>query len=214
LNAEPILYSFRRCPYAMRARMALQVSGTACETREVKLSDKPAELVELSPKATVPVLVTSEGLVIDQSIDIMRWALGRHDPENWLASANDPLIAANDGRFKFHLDRYKYPDRHQSDAIKHRGAATQMLDALESRLSICTNLARPTRSMVDLAIMPFVRQFANTDRTYFDALPLPETRRWLADHIGSPLFKTIMIARPVHLSKSGKLSPTSATASL
>jgi glutathione S-transferase len=192
----PILYSFRRCPYAMRARMALLVSHTVCELREVKLSDKPAELIALSPKATVPVLVTTEGRVIDQSMDIMHWALAQNDPEDWLASVDDPLIAANDGPFKFHLDRYKYPDRHQSDPIEHRAAAFEILQILEDRLSVSDNLARPTRSLVDLAIMPFVRQFANTDRAFFDAAPLPNVQKWLAAHIASPLFETTMTTYP------------------
>jgi glutathione S-transferase len=196
LNTLPILYSFRRCPYAMRARMALLVSGTACELREVKLSDKPAELIALSAKATVPVLLTPEGRVIDQSIEIMHWALAQNDPEDWLASVEDPLIAANDGPFKFHLDRYKYPDRHQSDPIEHRSVAVEILQALENRLSACENLARPARSLVDLAVMPFVRQFANTDRAFFDAEPLPKIQRWLAAHIASPLFETTMTTYP------------------
>jgi glutathione S-transferase len=200
LNALPILYSFRRCPYAMRARMALIVSGTAFELREVKLRDKPAEMIALSPKATVPVLLTTEGRVIDQSIDIMHWALRRNDPEDWLASIEDPLIAANDGPFKFHLDRYKYPNRHEGDPHEHRAAAIEMLKVLEARLSDSANLSRPTRSLVDMAIMPFVRQFANTDRTFFDAEPLPRLQQWLATHIASPLFETTMITYPQWIS--------------
>ncbi|MDB5714964.1 MAG: glutathione S-transferase [Sphingomonadales bacterium] len=196
MNALPILYSFRRCPYAMRARMALLVSGTVCELREVKLSDKPAELIAISPKATVPVLLTAEGQVVDQSIDIMHWALARNDPEDWLAAVDDPLIAANDGPFKYHLDRYKYPNRHQSDPIEHRAAAIDMLQVLEDRLTVSDNLSRPARSLVDLAIMPFVRQFANTDRTFFDAAPLPKLQKWLATHIASPLFETAMTNHP------------------
>jgi glutathione S-transferase len=196
LTALPILYSFRRCPYAMRARMALLVSGVACEVREVKLRDKPADLIELSPKGTVPVLLAPDGRVVDQSIDIMRWALLRHDPEGWLASADDPLIALNDGAFKFHLDRYKYPDRHQSDPAEHRAAAVDMLQLLEARLSRAANLAGAARSFSDIAIIPFVRQFANTDRVFFDALRLPGLQQWLASHIASPLFETAMITRP------------------
>ena len=120
MTTLPILYSFRRCPYAMRARMALLVSGILCEIREVKLSDKPVEMLRASPKATVPVL--PDGGVIDESLDIMRWALRRHDPEDWLGGDDTALIAANDGAFKHHLDRYKYPDRHGSDAAEHRTA--------------------------------------------------------------------------------------------
>lgn len=177
----------------MRARMALLVSETTCELREVKLSDKPAELIELSPKATVPVLLAPDGRIVDQSIDIMHWALRRNDPENWLESTADPLIAANDGPFKHHLDRYKYPSRHDSDPAEHRSAAVEMLADLENRLWKSANLSRETRSLADIAIMPFIRQFANTDRRFFDALPLPKLQHWLATHIASPLFGTMMI---------------------
>jgi glutathione S-transferase len=196
LNDRPILYSFRRCPYAMRARLALLVSGTVCELREVKLSMKPDELIALSPKATVPVLLAPDGKVIDQSLDIMHWSLGNNDPEQWLASADDPLIAANDGPFKHHLDRYKYPNRYDSDPLEHRAAAVDMLGALEARLATAAYLAGPARSFADMAIMPFVRQFANTDRAFFDALDLPRVQHWLSHHIASPLFQTAMTVYP------------------
>jgi glutathione S-transferase len=196
LNNLPILYSFRRCPYAMRARVALLVSGTACELREVKLSMKPDELIALSQKATVPVLLISDGRVIDQSLDIMHWSLANNDPELWLASADDPLIATNDGPFKHHLDRYKYPNRHDSDPLEHRAAAVDMLRALEARLVTSAQLAGRTRSLADMAIMPFVRQFANTDRAFFDGLDLPRVQHWLSHHIASPLFQTAMTVYP------------------
>jgi glutathione S-transferase len=196
LNELPILYSFRRCPYAMRARMALLVSGTVCELREVKLSDKPAELIALSPKATVPVLLAPGAKIVDQSFDIMHWALTVNDPENWLASVDDPLIAANDGPFKFHLDRYKYPDRHQSDPLEHRALAVGILQTLEARLQSSDNLCGPLRSFADMATMPFVRQFANTDRAFFDAQELPRVQHWLASHIASALFETTMTSYP------------------
>lgn len=196
LTERPILYSFRRCPYAMRARLALLVSGTVCELREVKLSMKPDALIALSPKATVPVLLTPEGKVIDQSIEIMHWALATNDPEQWLTSANDPLIAANDGPFKHHLDHYKYPNRHDSDPIEHRAAAVAMLGALEARLATSASLSGTARSLADMAVMPFVRQFANTDRAFFDALDLPRVQHWLSHHIASPLFQTAMTVYP------------------
>jgi glutaredoxin len=142
---EPILYSFRRCPYAMRARMALRVSGTACEIREVKLSAKPAAMLAASPKGTVPVLVLADGQVIDESLDIMRWALARNDPEGWLEGDDPALIQANDGPFKQHLDRYKYPDRHDSVAAEHRALGLEMLADLDRRLAssayLCGELA-------------------------------------------------------------------------
>src|SRR4051812_30888674 len=132
---EPILYSFRRCPYAMRARLALAVSETGCEIREVKLRDKPAELIAASPKATVPVLVLPDGEVIDESLEVMRWALRRNDPENWLQGDDVALIAANDGAFKYHLDRYKYPERHGVDPVAHRASGLALLTVLEAQLA-------------------------------------------------------------------------------
>ena len=190
--AEPILYSFRRCPYAMRAWMALLVSDTVFEIREVKLSDKPAELIAASPKATVPVLVLPEGQVIDESLDIMRWALGRHDPEHWLDGDDHALIEANDGAFKHHLDRYKYPDRYGADAAEHRASGLAMLAHLEARLTSRRFLCGEHRSLTDAAIMPFVRQFAQVDRLWFDAQPLTAVQRWLSVQLASPLFVRTM----------------------
>ncbi|ARR53026.1 glutathione S-transferase [Rhizorhabdus wittichii DC-6] len=193
MPARPIFYSFRRCPYAMRARLALQVSGTVCELREVKLSAKPAALIAASPKATVPVLHLPDGEVIDQSLDIMRWALGQADPEGWLDRADAALIAANDGPFKHHLDRYKYPDRHGSDSAEHRTAGLGLLAALEERLARTAHLDGPARGLTDAAIFPFVRQFAETDRAWFDAQPMPHLHDWLARQLGSALFAAAMV---------------------
>ncbi len=196
LPEPPILYSFRRCPYAMRARMALLVGGMACELREVALGAKPEALLAASPKATVPVLVLADATVIDESLDIMRWALAWSDPEDWLGGDDLALIATNDGAFKFHLDRYKYPDRHDGDPIAHRAAALDILGGLETRLVAQANLCGDARALTDIAIMPFVRQFARTDPAWFDAQPLPALHRWLARHIASPLFAAAMIRRP------------------
>ncbi len=160
----PILYSFRRCPYAIRARMALAISGGVCHIREVKLSRKPAELIEASPKATVPVLVLSGSEVIAESIGIMTWALKLNDPEGWLEREDRILIEANDGPFKHHLDRYKYPDRHGSDPISQRAAGLELLKELEGRLAVSGNLSGEKRGLTDIAIFPFVRQFAEVDR--------------------------------------------------
>lgn len=192
MTALPILYSFRRCPYAMRARVALLASGQSCEIREVKLSAKPPELAAASPKATVPVLCLPDGKVLDESLDIMRWALGLGDPENWLDRDDPALIGANDGPFKHHLDRYKYPERHGSDAEVHRAEGLALLGQLERRL-VRPYLCGDRRGLVDIALFPFVRQFAEVDRIWFDAQPLPEVRRWLAGLIGSDLFAAIMI---------------------
>lgn len=189
----PILYSFRRCPYAMRARMALAVSGTACELREVKLSRKPAELIAASPKATVPVLVLADDKVIDESLDIMRWALAGNDPEGWLQREDRALIEANDGSFKHHLDRYKYPDRHAADPILHRAAGMDLLQALEARLTAQPHLCGAEFGLTDAALVPFVRQFAATDRGWFAAQPIPGVQAWLDRHLASALFSTIML---------------------
>ena len=193
----PVLYSFRRCPYAMRARMALWISGTRCELREVKLANKPAEMLEASPKGTVPVLVLPDGQTFEESLDVMRHALGRSDPEGWLAGEADELIARNDGPFKHHLDRYKYYTRHGTDPMEHREAALAILSELDARLDGQANLCGDTRSMADIALFPFIRQFANHDRAWFDALPLPRLQSWLKRHLESELFASIMVKHPV-----------------
>lgn len=193
MSALPILYSFRRCPYAMRARLALLVSETRCEIREVKLSAKPEALLEVSEKATVPVLVLPDGHVIDESIDVMRWALALRDPEGWLKRDDAALIAANDGPFKHHLDRYKYPNRYEDcDAEEHRAAAMEHLQVLEDRLARQPFLSGDKRGLTDLAIMPFVRQFAATDREWFAGKPIPMLRSWLAALLETSLFKGVM----------------------
>jgi glutathione S-transferase len=190
---RPILYSFRRCPYAMRARLALLASGTVCEIREVKLSAKPAEMLAIAPKATVPVVHLPDGGVIDESLDIMRWALARNDPEGWLDHSDDALIARNDGPFKYHLDRYKYAGRHGADPAEHRAAACDLLRPLDARLQASPYLCGEAMGLADAALMPFVRQYAATDRTWFDALPLPALQAWLARLIASPWFDAAMV---------------------
>lgn len=194
---EPVLYSFRRCPYAMRARLALCVSGTRCELREVKLSDKPAAMLQASPKGTVPVLLSSDGQTIDQSLDIMHAALVRNDPEGWLDRNDAGLIALNDGPFKHDLDRYKYPERHDGDAAAHRASGLEFLRQLEIRLASAEFLDGTSRGFTDAAIIPFVRQFAAVDSEWF-AQQAPEgVQRWLDDYLASPLFAAIMVrARP------------------
>ncbi|WP_176595062.1 MULTISPECIES: glutathione S-transferase [Sphingobium] len=188
-----ILYSFRRCPYAMRARMALLASGLSVELREVALRDKPAPMLALSPKGTVPVLVLPDGPVIDESLDIMRWALAQNDPEGWLAGDDPDLIAVNDGPFKHHLDRYKYADRHGSDPLVHRAEAVRLLEKLEARLEQGRHLCGERRMLADVALFPFVRQFAATDPDWFATQPLPRLRAWLADHVASAVFTRAMI---------------------
>ncbi len=187
-----ILYSFRRCPYAMRARLALAVSGTRYELREVRLSDKPPALLSISPKATVPVLQAADGTVIDESLEIMRWALQAHDPEGWLMRDDPELIAVADGMFKHHLDRYKYPGRYGVNPQVHRDGGLRFLCDLDARIAVAGQVRGSVRGIADAAVMPFVRQFAGVDRAWFDALPLPLLKAWLASHLASELFERVM----------------------
>ena len=205
MGALPILYSFRRCPYAMRARLALAVSAQPYELREVVLRNKPADMLAASPKGTVPVLVLPGGEVLDESLDIMRWALGRHDPAQWLAppgASSDEmaaLIAANDGDFKRHLDRYKYPNRYADEssgeaagfALKHRTEAAHWLAQLDARL-VGGWLFGTQASLADMALLPFVRQFAHTDADWFATQPWPRLQGWLAAFEASALYAGVM----------------------
>jgi glutathione S-transferase len=193
---RPILYSFRRCPYAMRARLALAVSETSCILREVALSNKPAQMIAASPKATVPVLVLSDGTVLDESLDIMRWALAQSDPQHWLEpneAKMEALTSANDGPFKHHLDRYKYADRYGVDRDEHRSAGLDILTGLDEALAEGANLCGERMSLADAALLPFVRQYAQVDRNWFDAEPLPNLKRWLDQHLSSALFERIAL---------------------
>ena len=195
--AEAVLYSFRRCPYAMRARMALHVSGLADEHREVVLRDKPAAMLEVSPKGTVPVLVTAEGEVLEESLDIMRHALAQNDPEGWLDRGDPALVAANDGPFKHHLDRYKYASRYEDvDPEQHRASAVEILAELDRRLAASPYLCGDKRGFADIAIFPFVRQFANHDRERFDADLMAHLQAWLEVLVSSGLFAAIMTKYP------------------
>jgi glutathione S-transferase len=194
----PILYSFRRCPYAMRARMAIAASGVQVEMREVVLRDKPVEMLTASPKGTVPILVQPDGQIIDESLDIMHWALGIEDPENWLTRNDEALIAHNDGPFKAALDRYKYPHRYGiTDAEPYRSEGMAFLLTLNQRLAEKAWLRGDQQGFADIAIFPFVRQFAATDPAWFDTQPVPALKRWLESLVTSPLFETIMIRLPI-----------------
>lgn len=194
----PVLYSFRRCPYAMRARLALAASGQRCELREVELKRKPPEMLAASPKGTVPVLVLADGTVIDQSLDIMRWALAAHDPLRWLQPGDtEALVAACDDHFKPQLDRYKYPGRF-ADAVQAeaREQGARFLRELEARLAASAFLLGADASLADAALMPFVRQYAMVEPAWFEAQPWPRLRAWLADWIASPLFDSVMRKNP------------------
>ena len=196
----PLLYTYRRCPYAMRARMALLQAGIAFEAHEITLRDKPAAMLALSPKGTVPVLLLCDGTVLEQSLDIMRWAFAQTgDPDLWWARSqtaeNRELQALCDGPFKHHLDRYKYPQRFDDTAVpgQHRTEAVrQLLEPLNSVLQVQDQLGGATGCAADLGIFPFVRQFAAVDPHWFEALPLAPLKRWLALWLAHPLFERAM----------------------
>lgn len=272
----PILYSFRRCPYAMRARLALFASGTRCRLREVVLRDKPAALLQASPKGTVPVLVLSEGKVLEESLDIMLWALQQQDPQNWLApeegslQAMLDLIQECDERFKHSLDRYKYPGRFTAEllqarqegpahisgniadpvsdesadhvavtddtpdrqvaesslaensdeaagedidnaalsawAVEHRDVGAAWLATLEAKLQHSSWLFGRRPALADMAIAPFVRQYAHVDKEWFDAQPWPGLQAWLRNWMESDLFAGVMAKyRPWTPDSAGEL---------
>jgi glutathione S-transferase len=194
-----ILYSFRRCPYAMRARMALRYSGCPVEIVEVSLKAKPAQMLALSSKGTVPVL-SVDGRVIDESLEIMRWALERNDPQDWLLrdapevrQHADSLIRENDQVFKVHLNHYKYADRYPEHSLEHyRDQACGFLQLLEECLQHHAYLFADHPSLADIAIMPFIRQFAAVDPVWFAQTPYPQLQGWLKGLLESPLFKAIM----------------------
>ena len=196
----PILYSFRRCPYAIRARMAIAYAGVAVELREVVLSNKPEEMLALSDKGTVPVLQLTDQ-VLDESLDIIHWALAQSDPDHWIAphltAGMQQLIERNDGEFKFYLDRYKYwnrfPEQTQS---QYRRRAEDFIAQLEKLLCASKFLLRDEICLADITIFPFVRQFAFVDRPWFDASPYPRVRQWLEDFLKSPRFLQSMGKQP------------------
>ena len=196
----PILYSFRRCPYAIRARLAIKMSGKQLELREVALANKPLALLTCSAKATVPVLVLPDDEVIDESREIMVWALSQHDPESWLPQnqmqlmkIND-LIDGNDNGFKQHLDHYKYADRHPEQPMTfYRQQAEGFISELETKLTTSRFLCGDTCSMADMAIFPFIRQFAHVDKTWFYQTEFSHLQVWLDSLINSPLFISVMV---------------------
>ncbi|PVB60789.1 glutathione S-transferase [Labrenzia sp. 011] len=198
MSEYPILYSFRRCPYAMRARLAIACSGRTVELREVLLRDKAPEFLATSPTATVPCLRDGER-VLDESLDIMLWALGDNDPEGWLLpeggdrTGMSDLIGICDGPFKHHLDRYKYDTRYpDADREEERALASVFLRQLEDRLTAGPWLFGARSSLADFAILPFVRQFANTDRDWFEAESWPGLKTWLGAFEVSDRFRAIM----------------------
>ena len=195
----PVLYSFRRCPYAIRARLAIYISGYQCQLREVLLRNKPEAMIIASPKATVPVLIKAENSIIDQSLDIMLHVLNIHDPEGWLGNGQDEqqsmlqLIDKTENNFKPHLDLYKYASRTENpDPDYHRGKACDFLNELELRLSGSNYLIAEKLTLADWAILPFIRQFAQTDRAWFDAQHWPHLHPWLQEFETSELRSNVM----------------------
>ena len=202
---RPLLYTYRRCPYAMRARMSLLQASVSFAAHEIVLRDKPAGMLAASPKGTVPVLVLPDGQVIDESLDIMRWAFQGHDEGGWwqraATPANQELIALNDGPFKQHLDAYKYPQRHDNaEPALHRDLAMRcLLQPLELRLAVQPYLGGSQACAADLAIFPFVRQYRAVAPEWFDALPLPVTQQWLQGWLQGESFAVCMKKLPVGL---------------
>ena len=189
------LYSFRRCPYAMRARMALRYSGVPVDIIEVSLKAKPAEMLAISPKGTVPVL-DAGGQVIDESLEIMRWALAQNDPDNWLLGGDSrigELIEANDQVFKVHLNRYKYAERYPEQPMEvYRAEGALFLQKLDELLEGRDYLLTDHPCLADIALLPFVRQFAHVDRDWFAQTPYVRLQVWLQRFLESDLFTAIM----------------------
>ncbi|WP_083225464.1 glutathione S-transferase [Neptunicoccus sediminis] len=195
---RPILYSFRRCPYAMRARLSIAASGLQVELREILLRDKAAAFLAASPKGTVPVVVNGDQ-VIEESLDVMEWALGQSDPENLLYAGSQAreLILRCEAEFKGHLDRFKYAVRYEDvDPETERKLASTYLLELNQRLDGQAYLFGDRIGMADIGIAPFVRQFANTDRAWFDGQDWPDLIRWLDGFIDSDRFQSIMTKYP------------------
>ncbi|WP_040728699.1 glutathione S-transferase [Thiomicrorhabdus sp. Kp2] len=217
MEKHPVLYSYRRCPYAMRTRMAIFLSGIQVEQREIVFWDKPKPMLDVSPKGTVPVLVLPDGTVIDESRDIMLWAF-KHSADKstyqaWLFSKNsrqrqavNDWIDRCDNEFKQHLDHYKYADRFpEYSQVYYRELGCEFLDAIESSLSLVEPgnhsegfaLVGHQISMADIALFPFVRQFANVDKNWFSEADYPRLKSWLETFIESDFFKAVMKNRPV-----------------
>lgn len=201
----PILYSFRRCPYAMRARMALYASHIDIELREIFLANKPPEMLLVSPKATVPVLITCSNEVIDESLDIMKWALAIEDSQGWLSNYSSEiihrmgvLIDENDTTFKQHLDHYKYAERFpDGSAESYRLHGEVFLAKLEKQLAHTNYLFSDQPSLADIAIFPFIRQFAGVDTIWFKQSGYLKLQLWLQRLVDSEQFLKVMEKFPV-----------------
>lgn len=214
---DPILYSLQNCPYAIRARLGLFHSGLSFRLRAVDLNNIPHEMLAASAKATVPVLVLDEPSseqtdsphVIDESLDIMFWALGKSDPQNLLyadapniAADIQTLIARNDNEFIDHLEDYKYSKRHHDFAqLYYRNQCERFIAHLEQRLSRNRFFVGDRVSVADYAILPFIRQFARVDRKWYLQAPYPHLRRWLDGQLQQPVFTKVMAKYPPWLNQ-------------
>ena len=189
----PILYSFRRCPYAMRARLAISLSGIKVELREVVLREKPRQMLELSPKGTVPVLVCHDDQVIDESFDIMIWALGN----DFFKIEECELVKHCDENFKPWLDRYKYPNKYKDNTQEFvLENAMNFLELLEKKLEKNIFLFGSNRGFADIGIAPFIRQFAHVDIEWFLSLKYPKLINWYKEFVDWHVFKSIMEKNP------------------
>ena len=199
INKYPTLYSFRRCPYAMRARLALRLCKIECIIREISLKAKNTEFLRVSPKATVPVLVLPNGEVLEESLDIIYWSLEQNDPSklkvnNQLGRKTSKLIELFDTEFKFHLDRYKYSSRYNiQNSQVHRDKAREILFQINTMLEGKSYMGGKNISFLDISILPFVRQFRIADMKWFDNnLGLDNVNKWLNIFLNSDLLASIM----------------------
>jgi len=228
MQSHPILYSYRRCPYAMRARMAIAYSGIQVEQREIVFWDKPAHMLEVSPKGTVPVLILPDGSVVDESRDIMLWALNNaktseaHNGEQAWLCVDSPQVQEEiaqwitlcDDEFKPHLDHYKYADRfpeNSKESYREQGCA--FLKLIEKSLAVNLDAERDGKlaligediTMADIAVFPFIRQFVNVDKIWFEDADYPCLKKWLAQNLESAYFKAVMKNRPVWIENHNPL---------
>jgi len=198
MQTKPVLYSFRRCPYAIRARMALEYASINCELREVKLSNKPQTMINISNKGTVPVLQLTDGSVIDESLDIMLWALEQTDPDQWLGVEQKNtrlLIEKYDQEFTQYLDQYKYFQRYpEHSQLYYREKAEIFIELLETNLQEHSGIALVSNrlTLVDVAIFPFIRQFAHVDWEWFSNSQYKNLLSWLLKFEESELFLAVM----------------------
>ena len=207
LMTNPTLYSLRHCPYAMRARLAILLAKQTVNLRAIVLKNKPAEMLVASPKGSVPVLVLTNGLVIDESLEIMQWVLNENDPDNLLyqhseelASDMFSLINRNDTEFKDNLEKYKSAKRyHDNTEQQHREACEAFIHDLEKRLTKHPFFIADTPSLADYALLPFLRQFARVNRAWYIQAPYPLLRNWLDAHLQSRLFAKAMTLYPLWL---------------